>query len=332
MIRGAFTLLLRIWTKPIARIITSLAILSLLLIKLPLADLWNTIRQISFVLWMFCVIAFVSGHLVGVVKWKLLINLKKNILPFLIAIRFYFAGLFANLCLPSIVGGDLIRAGMAIRFSNEKGSVILGSLLDRVIDTTALGIIIGVSASISSVTLSAADRKILLLFIIFLSVFALCSISIPFIPLSKRIPKRINEKIVRIQNILLHLIRNPQRAVTALGLALLIQSGFVLLNTMLGMACGIHIPLSGWFLVWPMAKFSAMIPISMGGLGVREVTLAVLLGRFGVDFTSSVGLGLLWQSILFAGGSIGGILYLILNKKVASKEYLDAASVLRDKE
>jgi len=35
------------------------------------------------------------------------------------------------------------------------------------------------------------------------------------------------------------------------------------------------------------------VPISMGGLGVREATLALLLGRFGIPFSGSVGRGLI---------------------------------------
>jgi uncharacterized membrane protein YbhN (UPF0104 family) len=45
----------------------------------------------------------------------------------------------------------------------------------------------------------------------------------------------------------------------------------------------------------------------MGGLGVREASLAALLAPMGAPAAKVVGVGLLWQTILFAGGLMGGL-------------------------
>ncbi len=328
MFKGIFHLLKNLWQKPVCRIAISLGIIAFILIRLPLEELWSTITRVSVFLWIFVVVAFVLGHIVGVIKWNLLVNLKGKVLPFSVACRCYYAGLFANLCLPSLVGGDLIRAGIAIKHSNEKGAVILGSLLDRFLDICALVLIIYMGAMISPAVLAAEDRKFLVWFFVFLSFAFLFTISLLFFPFIGYLPKKISELIVRIRNIIFHLIKNPQRAFAAFVMALFIQSGFVLLNIILGTTCGIHIPLSVWFLAWPLAKLSALMPISMGGLGVREVALAVILERFSVPYTNSVGLGLLWETILIAGGVLGGGIYLFLSKNVNAREDFIAAKSL----
>ncbi len=323
-----FYLLKNLWQKPVCRIAISLAIIAVLLIKLPLEELWSTISHVSVFLWIFVVAAFVLGHIVGVIKWSLLVNLKSKVLPFTVACRCYYAGLFANLCLPSLVGGDLIRAGIAIKYNNAKEAVILGSLLDRFLDICALVLIIYMGAMISPAVLAADDRKLLVWFFVFLSFAFLFIISLLFFPFIGFLPKRINELIIRIRNIIFHLIRNPQRAIAAFGMALFLQSGFILLSIILGTTCGIHIPLSIWFLAWPLAKLSALLPISMGGLGVREIALAVILERFSVPYTNSVGLGFLWETILIAGGILGGFIYLFLSKIVSAREDFIAARSL----
>ncbi len=328
ILKRIFYLLKNLWQKPAFRIAISLGILAFILIRLPLEELWSTITHVSVFLWIFVVAAFVLGHIVGVIKWNLLVNLKGKVLPFSTACRCYYAGLFANLCLPSLVGGDLIRAGIAIKHSNEKGAVILGSLLDRFLDICALLLIIYMGAMISPAVLAAEDRKFLIWFFVFLSFAFLSTIALLFFPFIDYLPKKISELIVRIRNIIFHLIKNPQRAFAAFVMALFIQSGFVLLNIILGTTCGIHIPLSVWFLAWPLAKLSALLPISMGGLGVREVALAVILERFGVPYTNSVGLGLLWETILIAGGILGGCIYLFLSKNVNAREDFIAAKSL----
>ena len=94
----------------------------------------------------------------------------------------------------------------------------------------------------------------------------------------------------------------------------MIQTVFVLLNAQLGAAVGIHVSLSVWFFAWPLAKLVALLPISLGGLAVREASLAVLLLGFGVPPARSVVCSLLWQSIAIAGGLLGGAVWLILSR------------------
>ena len=116
------------------------------------------------------------------------------------------------------------------------------------------------------------------------------------------------------------MIKDPKRTLGALAISLSIQSGFILLNAILGTACKIDLPLHIWFLAWPLAKLSAMLPISLGGLGVRETALAFLLLSFGIPFSKSVGLGLLWESVLVAGGVVGGLSYFLAKKSSSTSK------------
>jgi uncharacterized protein (TIRG00374 family) len=321
-IRKFLSNIIRVWKKPVSRVFTSILILSILLILLPLRDLWEAVRQISFSLWIFTVIAFIAGHMIGVFKWSILINLRNTILPFTAALRFYFAGLFANLCLPSIVGGDIIKSGLAIRFNNEKESVIFGSLLDRVLDTLALCIIIIFGAFFSSRFFLPEDKNILGISLLLLLLAFVFMIFILFLPLPEKTPGKMKRTAKKIQEIGLHLLRNPFKAFMSLSLAVVIQTGFVVLNMILGKASGIDLPFHVWCFVWPLAKLAAMLPVSMGGLGIRELALASLLERFGIPFVNSVALSLVWETILIAGGLSGGAIYILSRRNTSMREGL----------
>jgi uncharacterized membrane protein YbhN (UPF0104 family) len=82
----------------------------------------------------------------------------------------------------------------------------------------------------------------------------------------------------------------------------------------MGRSVGIEVPLAVWFLVWPLAKIASLLPISLGGLAVREASLAALLVPFGVPVARSVVCSLLWQTVLIAGGLLGGLTWLILSR------------------
>jgi hypothetical protein len=87
------------------------------------------------------------------------------------------------------------------------------------------------------------------------------------------------------------------------------QGGFVLLNAWIGKSIGVSVPLAVWFLVWPLAKLAGLLPISLGGLGVRDATLGALLVPAGVPLALGVVASLIWQSILIAGGLLAGALW-----------------------
>ena len=67
------------------------------------------------------------------------------------------------------------------------------------------------------------------------------------------------------------LTRRPGAALLAISISIVVQGGFVLLNAWIGRAIGVNVPLGVWFLAWPMAKLAGLLPISLGGLGVRDV-------------------------------------------------------------
>jgi uncharacterized membrane protein YbhN (UPF0104 family) len=209
---------------------------------------------------------------------------------------------------------------MAIRYnSRAKEAIVLGSLLDRFIDMFALALLLLAGTIFSPIVLAGEDERVLAgVLILFLGTLA-GGLLFLFMPLPGIIPERLKAMILQTRHLIKLMLKTPWRAMVALVLSLLVQGAFIWLNALFGAAIGIQLPLPVWFLVWPLAKLSSTLPISMGGLGVREAALVVLLGRFGVPAADAVGLGLLWQTVLLAGGAFGGIFYLMSNQTPADR-------------
>jgi uncharacterized membrane protein YbhN (UPF0104 family) len=68
---------------------------------------------------------------------------------------------------------------------------------------------------------------------------------------------------------------------------------------------GLDIGLAPWFVAWPLSKIIAILPISLGGIGVREAALVSLLAPFGAPSALVFASGLLWQGVLMASGLLG---------------------------
>jgi uncharacterized membrane protein YbhN (UPF0104 family) len=301
---------LKSWIK----VAVSVGLLTLLFVFLPWAQVRDAFLRVPTRVWSGVLVGFVLGHALGVVKWRLFVNAARAGLRGADAALCYSAGLFANLCLPSIVGGDLLRMGLVTRITRRPAAALWGGIMDRMTDMLALAVLVTGGGLITRGQSTGWVGQALTVALAIGLVLAM--LSLPFVmgrPLS-RWPRKLRRPVGRGLVGLRQLARRPGTAMLGLLLSLGIQAGFVLLNAWLGSTIGIHVDLAVWFLVWPLAKIAGLMPISLGGLAVREAGLAALLLPFGVPVALSVVCSLLWQSVLIAGGLFGGLIWLVLNR------------------
>ena len=302
---------MKLWIK----IAVSATLLALIFLLLPWAKVWEALQQLPPAAWLGVWAGFVLGHALGVIKWRLFVNAGHGSLRAVDAAHCYSAGLFANLCLPSIVGGDLLRMAMAGKFTRRPEAALWGGVMDRLTDITALAILVLIGGWLARDALPGWGGQVLTVGLLLSIVLA--AVVLPFVlrrPLA-RWPRKLRRPIGRSLVALRRLARRPSIALKGLALSITIQGSFVLLNAWLGHHIGVRVPLTVWFLVWPLAKVASLMPISLGGLAVREASLAGLLAPFGVPLTLGVLASLLWQSVLIAGGLAGGLVWLILARR-----------------
>lgn len=290
-----------------ARLAGSVAVLLLLFHFLPVSQVGATLRRLPAGLWTFCLLAYLAAHLVGVAKWRLMVNLAGSGLNYPQAARCYFAGLFATLFLPSIVGGDVVRATLALRMGRTKAGVLLGSFFDRLLDLAALALIAAFGATLLPGTVPPASRRIFLgiaaLFVLLAAVLTGIAVIFP----ARKFSYRVRRKLVRLRRAARSMAQQPLRVTAALSLGISVQSSFVALTALLAAASGLHLVFRAWLFAWPLAKLSAVLPLTQGGIGVREAALVALLVPFGARPVLTVAVALAWEAIIITGGLAAGL-------------------------
>ena len=292
----------------ILRIVGSLFILSLLVLFLPVDELLQALGRVPAWVWLVSVPGYLTLHLVGITKWRMLINAAHGEMRMRDAVRCYYLGLFGNTFLPSLVGGDAVRAGLALKLAPGKGGVIFGSLLDRMIDVVGLAIVAGIGALVIPGALDPQNRRVFWLLAGMLTVAGLMGLAALTLLPARRFPYRVRRIMVKLRRSLGGLRSRPGVVLGALVMGVTLQTSLVALNWWLGRQCGIDISFHAWLFAWPMAKISALVPVTQGGIGVREAALAALLSPFGVPAVLAVAAGLVFQGVIISGGLLGGLL------------------------
>ncbi len=301
--------------KAALRLAFSLLALTVVLLVVEPAKVLDSVRSVTLPAWLEALAGFALLHLLSAQKWRATVSLCGLAMTRAFAARAYGLGLFANLCLPSLVGGDLLRAGLAIRRHGRKEAVLLGAVCDRLADLAALGLLTGLGFVMAPRAVAAMDDVSTLERNILVGLAAAVvgvAIALPLV-LSRLHPRRLPRRVGRFYVGFIRAFRTlrgaPLRAAIIFAFCFVLQAGFVLVNIRLGSAMGIELDWRLWFLLWPLAKIAAMAPVSLGGIGVREAAFAALAGRF-VAEDLVVAQSLVWESILVAGGLLAGGIYL----------------------
>ncbi len=196
-----------------------------------------------------------------------------------------------------------------MRVTGRKEAVVMGSLLDRLIDVLALSLLVmGAGLGMPS-TLGFSEGRALAVVAFSIGVVMAIGLLLVRTRPPARWSRPARRRIVRARVALRSVARRTHLTGAVFGLAVGIQGAFVLLNAFIGAAVGLIAPLRVWFLTWPLAKLAALLPISLGGLGVREVALAGLMQPFGVPAALAVAQSLLWETILVGGGLSAGLIW-----------------------
>lgn len=284
-------------TRWLIRTAVSIVVIAILLSIIPIDAVVDALRRTSPVVWMASLGVFFAGHYVNALKLRLLLGTSDATIT--ACVQAQYAGLVANLGLPGLAGGDLVRAAYLAPLVGT-ARVALASVADRLIDTAVIVLLIVVALPIAGVppalqgTVEQGGWWLGGLGVIgIVSIVALVWLR-PHEGLARKIDAALAEARARRGAI----------AIAAL-MSVAVQSAFVMTNVWLARQVGVTTIVAAWFVAWPLSKLIAILPISLGGIGVREAALVSLLAPFGAPREAVLASGILWQAVLAVSGLLG---------------------------
>ena len=217
-------------------------------------------------------------------------------------LRYYFIGMFTNLFVPGLVGGDAARAIYLGRDTGRMGeasprsSPIAGSDCSRCSGSRAMAML----------EHGALSAEVLLATIV---VGAVALAGFLAAPILARIVHLMPRPIRRAGNIVMPYLHRPQTMLPAVVLSLILQISLAICQWMLARGLGLTTPVAIFLLCVPIANVFASLPLTLNGLGIRETAYLMLFGMAGVRHDDAIALGLLWFAATMIGGLTGAIAF-----------------------
>lgn len=270
----------------------SIGILIYLLSRVGWGEAWQTIRQLTtWRILLVLVLVFVS-RLATFGRWYTLLKDQTPTLSIVDTLKLTFAGLFASNVLPTTIGGDVLRLAGAVRLGLSASLATASLVVDRLVGMTGMALMLpfslpGLSAYLQSRNLSSPAG----------------SMALPLIT-------RFNQGFRKVLQNLRFWSKHPLILLKALGFTLIHQAAIYLIIRVLIEGMGEE--LSFWQIagIWSLTYFISLLPISINGLGLQEITITnlyTLLG--GLSPATSIALALILR-LVWLFGSLPGAFFI----------------------
>jgi glycosyltransferase 2 family protein len=267
--------------KLLLKIAVSIACLWYVSGKIEFDEAWTAIRSANWA-WLFlALVAFVLSKIISSVRLGIYF---KNIglhLSFGQNLRLYWLGMFYNLFLPGSISGDAYKVILLKKrydTSYKKGSAAV--LLDRFSGLLGLGLVLGIYS------LLVIDR---LAYAALITGGSLLAIIIAYF-----IVRRWMKEFI------------PDFFLTLL-LGLLVQVAQVLAVYCIMTALRIPAHETGYIFIFLVSSVASVLPLTIGGLGIRELVFLEGAARFGLISEAAVVISLLFYLITLLTSSAGMI-------------------------
>jgi len=263
----------------------------------------------------FLLLLSLSTHALGTyitaVRWKTLLNTQGVRLSNATLSVTVLIGSFFNNFLPTSIGGDVFRAYDA----SKKGNISLGSSASVILVERFSGVVSAATYAIVALFLgftAIGHRSVIVPIVIFFvislilgfliinpSLFRLRKITSKF-----RFLRKISDKLANVKKYKVVLVE-------VLVFSFLLQFSVILNWWLAAMALGINLSLTAFIFIVPVVAVIAMLPISIGGIGLRENSLVIIMVAMGVNNEKAALCSLIILFMLIIMGVIGGITYII---------------------
>ena len=304
------------------KFIVSASLILLLIDRIGIHNIGDQISSVRYEWIVLALIIFTASHFLGTFQWWLILRSQRIDVDLKKVLSFYYVGIFFNNFLIGGIGGDFFRMIDIHRYSSSDTGAVSSVFLDRFV-----GLLVLSAMAVFAIPWMFLYAHIPLYYRLFLLVLILCWI-VALIVLYNRsfaryfywlirraIPKSLHAKVREVYDQIHGFGKRGRVVLHVLLISVIIQSGRILMHYFVGRSLGAGLSPLYFFLIIPFVAIMASLPVSAGGIGIRESTASLLFGLVGLK--SSISVPMEFMAYLVAVvASLPGFIIFITRKKI----------------
>ena len=307
--------------RGVAQVLIGVAALGLIIIKSDARGLIVALRNTRLSLLPIAVFASFMVTWLMAFRWRAILHAKGLDVKILRLFLYYLIGIFFTSFVPGGgVSGDVARLIYVDREVHDKALVLSTLVYERLIGVFTL-LLIGLSATLMTRAYGQTDRMIYLsegiLVIAFMIIAALMSsfVSARLASLIRKVGRKV--RAVRVADAAARTLESISVLRRDSGLLLRTSVVSILIRIVWSLGCyvvsramGLPIDLLTLFAFISLIDLVRLMPISVGGLGVREWTVVALFATLGITKEQSLTFSILAFAPIYLNAIVGGLLYI----------------------
>lgn len=318
------------------RLIVSVGMLVFLFVRVPreeLSDLFSdwTTRDLE---WLIGALGLTAAAIVlAAMRWREVLHtlgVKVNLYRLTML---HLAGQFVGNFLPTTVGGDVLRIRRLTRLTQDRPSAFASVVIERLTGWVVLPLMTLGAFAINPglLELGAASSTALTLAIGTLVVLLI----VVWVAEHPRVGRRLagggqTRQMLSGLHLGLGVFRQqPKEIVRLLAIGVAYQGALIVATALAAEALDIDVSPTAWLAFAPVVLIAQVLPLSIGGLGVREGALVLFLGPLGVTDAEAILLGLLLYAITLIVSLLGAPSFAIGWGRGLDKEITQQIPVVR---
>ena len=292
------------------------------------AQIADALRQADRTWIIFGWLSYSAVEVIATVRWQILLRIQGITLRWLRTFAIVMIGLFFNMFLPGLVGGDAMRLYFVFKCApRQKTRATLSVAMDRILGMLSILFLAGLSVSVRFrwLSRSGATLHLVYLVLVLLGIGCVCVLLLfgaVHFGLLRKLPKRMPFRAAITESGKALRLYGAHLGLMSIAFAITIVAHIVLYLTFYCAAESLHgtrsasLSVIDIFSIMPLVNTVTALPISFGGVGVRETLFQELLGNLAhvppaiAAVTASLGF-----VIQASWGLLGAAIYLVSSHK-----------------
>ena len=301
----------------VLKTIVSIGFLVLVFSRIDFSKAWTQFQYLSLPFIVFALLYYTGCQWLSCWRWQVVLRSSDHSVPISSLLSSYFAGMFLNIFLPGALGGDVYRVYRVAKETKDSEVAIVSVFLERFTGLAALSALALLGLPPAFKLVGRWDIILLFLTCVGTLVGAVLLISSPQLLiwaepwLEKFHLSAVAARFAKIQILLRKFAQHRKALALSMGLSLLLQLAIVYYHYLVAQQLKIPISYLELLVFIPIIVVVTLLPISLGGLGLKEGLWVYLFSRIGLTAEQALLLSLTITALSWLLSLPGAVILLL---------------------